>query len=56
MRGSRAFLNFPLRVNLGEPELVPITSKRRRTSPASSLEDRSPKRRIKVEVESSMEM
>ncbi|KAF5816282.1 putative transcription factor AP2-EREBP family [Helianthus annuus] len=56
MRGSRALLNFPLRVNSGEPGPVPITSKRRRTSPTSSLEDRSPKRRIKVEAESSVEM
>ncbi|KAM0057649.1 putative transcription factor AP2-EREBP family [Helianthus debilis subsp. tardiflorus] len=56
MRGSRALLNFPLRVNSGEPKPFPITLKRMRTSPASSLEDRSPKRRIKVEVESSVEM
>lgn len=28
MRGSRAMLNFPLRVNSGEPEPVRITSKR----------------------------
>ncbi|MFS7924279.1 putative transcription factor AP2-EREBP family [Helianthus anomalus] len=55
MRGSRALLNFPLRVNSGEPEPVPITSKRRRTSPASS-EDRSPKKRVKVEAESSEEL
>ncbi|KAI3703394.1 hypothetical protein L1987_73435 [Smallanthus sonchifolius] len=46
MRGSRALLNFPLRINSGEPEPVRITSKRRSTSPASSSEDRSPKRRI----------
>ncbi|KAI3828915.1 hypothetical protein L1987_03026 [Smallanthus sonchifolius] len=50
MRGSRALLNFPLRINSGEPEPVRITSKRRSMSPASSSEDRSPKRRI-VEVE-----
>ncbi|KAJ0802909.1 putative transcription factor AP2-EREBP family [Helianthus annuus] len=55
MRGSRALLNFPLRVNSGEPEPVPITTKRRRTSPASS-EDRSPKKRVKVEAESSVEL
>ncbi|KAM0007506.1 putative transcription factor AP2-EREBP family [Helianthus debilis subsp. tardiflorus] len=46
MRGSRALLNFPLRINSGEPEPVRIASKRRSTSPASSSEDRSPKRRI----------
>ncbi|GMI95649.1 ethylene responsive element binding factor 1 [Hibiscus trionum] len=39
MRGSRALLNFPLRVNSGEPDPVRITSKR------SSPE---PKRRRKV--------
>ncbi|KAK9068033.1 hypothetical protein SSX86_012144 [Deinandra increscens subsp. villosa] len=50
MRGSRALLNFPLRINSGEPEPVRITSKRRSTSPASSSEERSPKRRI-VEAE-----
>ncbi|KAK9068034.1 hypothetical protein SSX86_012145 [Deinandra increscens subsp. villosa] len=46
MRGSRALLNFPLRINSGEPEPVRITSKRRSTSPASSSEERSPKRRM----------
>ncbi|KAL8210142.1 hypothetical protein R6Q57_006874 [Mikania cordata] len=46
MRGSRALLNFPLRINSGEPEPVRIRSKRRSTSPATSSEDRSPKRRI----------
>ncbi|KAJ0716284.1 putative transcription factor AP2-EREBP family [Helianthus annuus] len=45
MRGSRALLNFPLRINSGEPEPVRIT-KRKSTSPASSSEDRSLKRRI----------
>ncbi|KAI3756563.1 hypothetical protein L1987_56384 [Smallanthus sonchifolius] len=55
MRGSRAILNFPLLINSGEPEPVRITAKRRATSPASSSEDRSPKRRIKVEAESSVE-
>ncbi|CAI9291381.1 unnamed protein product [Lactuca saligna] len=49
MRGSRALLNFPLRINSGEPEPVRITSKRRATSPANSSEDRSPKRTKKVE-------
>ncbi|XP_022004367.2 ethylene-responsive transcription factor 1A-like, partial [Helianthus annuus] len=45
MWGSRALLNFPLQINSGEPEPMRIT-KRRSTSPASSLEDRSLKRRI----------
>ncbi|XP_076941653.1 ethylene-responsive transcription factor 1A-like [Bidens hawaiensis] len=46
MRGSRALLNFPLRINSGEPEPVRVRSKRRSTSPeSSSEEDRSPKRR-----------
>ncbi|KVH91971.1 ethylene-responsive transcription factor 1A-like [Cynara cardunculus var. scolymus] len=51
MRGSRALLNFPLRINSGEPEPVRITSKRRATSPASSSEDRSSKRGKRVETE-----
>ncbi|KAI3804379.1 hypothetical protein L1987_25873 [Smallanthus sonchifolius] len=55
MRGSRAILNFPLLINSGEPEPVRITAKRRATSPGSSSEDRSPKRRIKVEAESNVE-
>ncbi|KAI7743420.1 hypothetical protein M8C21_011271 [Ambrosia artemisiifolia] len=54
MRGSRALLNFPLRINSDEPEPVRVTSKRRKMSPAS-LEDRSPARRMKVEIESSVE-
>ncbi|KAI7987900.1 Ethylene-responsive transcription factor 2 [Camellia lanceoleosa] len=42
MRGSRALLNFPLRINSGEPEPVRITGKRSSadrssSSPASSL-------------------
>ncbi|KAL4565700.1 hypothetical protein LXL04_029803 [Taraxacum kok-saghyz] len=55
MRGSRALLNFPLRINSGEPEPVRITSKRRATSPASSSENRSPKRGKNVKAESSVE-
>ena len=43
IRGSRALLNFPLRVNSGEPEPVRVRSKR--SSPELSL---SPKRRKKV--------
>ncbi|KAI9087076.1 hypothetical protein K1719_017893 [Acacia pycnantha] len=55
MRGSRALLNFPLRVNSGEPDPVRVTSKRsspeRTWSLSSSSESgASPKRRKKVEV------
>lgn len=49
MRGSKALLNFPLRINSGEPDPVRITSKRssslERTSSLSSTESVSPKRR-----------
>lgn len=49
MRGSRALLNFPLRVNSGEPEPVRITSKRSLAEPSSSSESGSlGKRRRKV--------
>ncbi|KAL4346815.1 hypothetical protein GQ457_17G020650 [Hibiscus cannabinus] len=52
MRGSRALLNFPLRVNSGEPDPVRITSKRASPEPGSSSssgsENGSPKRRRKV--------
>ncbi|KAL6175864.1 hypothetical protein ACLB2K_052502 [Fragaria x ananassa] len=48
MRGSRALLNFPLRVNSGEPDPVRVTSKRSSSEPASSSESGSPKRRKKV--------
>ncbi|GMJ06095.1 ethylene responsive element binding factor 1 [Hibiscus trionum] len=54
MRGSRALLNFPLRVNSGEPDPVRITSKRALPEPASSSssgsENGSPKRRRKLFV------
>lgn len=36
MRGSRALLNFPLRINSGEPEPARITSKKRPASPGCS--------------------
>ncbi|KAL0685018.1 hypothetical protein Bca4012_051866 [Brassica carinata] len=50
MRGSRALLNFPLRVNSGEPDPVRITSKRSYTSSSSSSsENRKLKRRRKTE-------
>lgn len=35
MRGSRALLNFPLRINSGEPAPVRVTSKRSGASPES---------------------
>lgn len=48
MRGARALLNFPLRINSGEPEPVRVRSKRRSTSPesSSSSEDRPTKRKV----------
>ncbi|KAK4364471.1 hypothetical protein RND71_015829 [Anisodus tanguticus] len=51
MRGSRAMLNFPLRVNSGEPEPVRVGSKRLSMSPecsSSSSDNTSVKRRKKV--------
>ncbi|CAN1259123.1 Ethylene-responsive transcription factor 2 [Linum perenne] len=36
MRGSRALLNFPLRVNSGEPDPVRITTKRSSPEPTAS--------------------
>ncbi|KAE8678626.1 Ethylene-responsive transcription factor 2 [Hibiscus syriacus] len=49
IRGSRALLNFPLRVNSGELDLVRVTSKRALPEPSSSgSENGSPKRRRKV--------
>lgn len=54
MRGSRALLNFPLRINSGEPEPVRVTSKRSSSSspeprsPSTSSESGSPKKRRKV--------
>ncbi|XP_039058921.1 ethylene-responsive transcription factor 2-like [Hibiscus syriacus] len=47
MRGSRALLNFPLRVNSGEPDPIRITSKRASPEPSSSG-NASPKRRRKA--------
>jgi len=46
MRGSRALLNFPLRVNSGEPDPVRIKSKR--SSFSSSNENGAPKKRRTV--------
>ena len=49
MRGSRALLNFSLRVNSGEPDPVRVTSKRSSPEPSSSSESgSSPKRKKKV--------
>ncbi|KAK4797329.1 hypothetical protein SAY86_029655 [Trapa natans] len=52
MRGSRALLNFPLRINSGEPEPIRVTSKRSYAEPSpsspSSSETGSPKRRRKM--------
>jgi EREBP-like factor len=50
MRGSKAMLNFPLRVNSGEPDPVRITAKRLTSSPSrsgSATESGSIKRRKK---------
>ncbi|XP_062146269.1 ethylene-responsive transcription factor 2-like [Alnus glutinosa] len=49
MRGSRALLNFPLRVNSGEPDPVRVTSKRSSPEPSSSVESGSPKRLKKAD-------
>ncbi|KAL4323610.1 hypothetical protein GQ457_11G022120 [Hibiscus cannabinus] len=54
MRGSRALLNFPLRVNSGEPDPVRVTSKRlspelsNSSSSGSENGSPSPKKRRKV--------
>ncbi|KAG4973048.1 hypothetical protein AAZX31_11G035800 [Glycine max] len=49
MRGSRALLNFPLRINSGEPEPVRVTAKRASAEPCSSSESGSwVKKRKKV--------
>ena len=52
MRGARALLNFPLRINSGEPDPVRITSKRSSVSPdhssSSASENGTPKRKKKA--------
>ncbi|KAE8702436.1 Ethylene-responsive transcription factor 2 [Hibiscus syriacus] len=53
MRGSRALLNFPLRVNSGEPDPVRVTSKRSSPEPSNSSSSGSPKRRRKVAASAS---
>ncbi|CAL0314319.1 unnamed protein product [Lupinus luteus] len=50
MRGSRAMLNFPLRVNSGEPDPVRVTSKRASPEPSCSSENGSPAKRKKKTV------
>ncbi|KAH6829859.1 hypothetical protein C2S53_005059 [Perilla frutescens var. hirtella] len=53
MRGSRALLNFPLRINSGEPAPVRITSKRSSASPdrsSSSDSGSSRKRKAAADV------
>lgn len=48
MRGSRALLNFPLRVNSGEPDPVRVTTKRSSSERSSSPESGSPVKRKKL--------
>ncbi|WMV43534.1 hypothetical protein MTR67_036919 [Solanum verrucosum] len=48
MRGSRALLNFPLRINSGEPEPIRVGSKRSSMSPEHCSSASSTKRRKKV--------
>ncbi|XP_047937590.1 ethylene-responsive transcription factor 2-like [Salvia hispanica] len=48
MRGSRAMVNFPLRVNSGEAPPVRITSKRSAASSSSSSDSGSPTRKRKA--------
>ncbi|KAF1861924.1 hypothetical protein Lal_00026407 [Lupinus albus] len=50
MRGSRAMLNFPLRVNSGEPDPIRVTSKRASPEPSSSSEKLSAAKRKKKTV------
>ncbi|KAL1316051.1 hypothetical protein AAHE18_05G040000 [Arachis hypogaea] len=50
MRGSRALLNFPLRVNSGEPDPVRVTSKRSSPEPSSSSDSVSTTKRRKKTV------
>ncbi|RVW32305.1 Ethylene-responsive transcription factor 2 [Vitis vinifera] len=54
IRGSRAILNFPLRIGSGDPEPVRITTKRR--SPQPSLSAAAALKRTKGDVESTAEM
>uniref|UniRef100_A0A7N0UV25 AP2/ERF domain-containing protein n=1 Tax=Kalanchoe fedtschenkoi TaxID=63787 RepID=A0A7N0UV25_KALFE len=50
MRGSRALLNFPLRINSGEPAPVRITAKRNSPEPSSSSESMASPKRMRKEV------
>lgn len=61
MRGSRALLNFPLRINSGEPEPVRVTLKRSSPEPSSSSSSNSSgpgptKRRRKVGAQDGLGM
>lgn len=48
MRGSRALLNFPLRVGSGEPEPVRVTCKRRWTETSDCASPRRRKKEVEV--------
>ncbi|CAL0331706.1 unnamed protein product [Lupinus luteus] len=50
MRGSRAMLNFPLRINSGEPDPIRVKSKRASPEPSSSSEKLSAAKRKKKTV------
>ncbi|KAK8650237.1 hypothetical protein V6N13_139883 [Hibiscus sabdariffa] len=53
MRGCRALLNFPLRVNSGEPDPVPVRVTAKTSNTSSSASEKgspSPKRRRKVKA------
>ncbi|CAF2041834.1 unnamed protein product [Brassica rapa] len=56
MRGSRALLNFPWRVNSGEPDPVRIPSKRSYTSSSSSDKGTPKRRRNTEEVPSELQV
>ncbi|KAG2302133.1 hypothetical protein Bca4012_060449 [Brassica carinata] len=56
MRGSRALLNFPSRVNSGEPDPVRIPSKRSYTSSSSSDSGTTKRRRNTEDVPSELQV
>ena len=56
IRGSRAILNFPLRIGSGDPEPVRITTKRRSPQPSLSAAAAAALKRTKGDVESTAEM
>ncbi|KAF5950047.1 hypothetical protein HYC85_012040 [Camellia sinensis] len=55
MRGSRALLNFPLRINSGEPEPVRVTAKRSSADRSSSSENGSSQKRRRKKVVAKVE-